>query len=258
MLDLQRRVENFFDNDINSPEAIEVVNEVLKLLEIGKIRVSEKIDNEWITNSWVKKAILLAFRVRAAVPQIFDSYDKLSLLKFDYENPRYRKVPGAFIREGVYIGNNAVIMPSFINVGAFIGEKTMIDINASVGACAQIGMNCHISAASVIGGILEPANANPVIIENNCFIGAHSSILEGVVVKENSVIASGVSISGSTKIIDRETGNVSSGVIPAGSVIVSGSYKSKNDTNISCAIIVKKVDENTRSKSNINELLRVR
>jgi 2,3,4,5-tetrahydropyridine-2-carboxylate N-succinyltransferase len=177
-------------------------------------------------------------------------------LKFDYENPRYRRAPGAIVREGTYIGNGAIIMPSFINIGAYIGERTMIDINAAIGSCAQIGKACHIAALACIGGVLEPISARPVIIEDNCFIGAHSSILEGVIVRENSVIASGVTISASTKIIDRSDGEIYLGEIPKNSVVVSGSYRS-NDVNISCAIIVKTVDSKTKQKSSINEILRI-
>lgn len=256
MENLQKKIEIYFDNCSNINDAKSVVSSVFEKLNTGEIRVAQMLDDKWVVNSWVKKAILLAFKLNDAQPQVFDSFDKLGLLKYDYENPRYRKVPLALIRDGVYIGNNAVIMPSYINVGAYIGDRTMIDINASIGSCAQIGQNCHISAASVIGGVLEPANANPVIIEDNCFIGVHSSILEGVIVQEGSVIASGVSISASTKIIDRDTGEITHGVIPSGSVVVPGSYPSKNGTNISCAVIVKKVDAKTLSKSSINELLR--
>ena len=256
MENLQKRIEDYFDNNMDSSEACSAVDEAFCLLNAGKIRVSEKINGIWVVNSWVKKAILLAFRLRKAMKQDFDCYDKMGLLPYDFENPRYRKVPLALIRDGVYIGDNAVIMPSYINVGSYIGSKTMIDINASIGSCAQIGSNCHISASAVIGGVLEPASANPVIIEDNCFVGVHSSILEGAKVEEGAVIASGVSISASTKIIDRETGNISHGIIPSGSVVVSGSYPSKNGVNISCAVIVKKVDSKTRSKSSINELLR--
>ena len=254
---LKNKIENYFDkNNFEPNDAKKTVDEIFSLLNRGEIRVSQKIDGKWIVNSWIKKAILLGFRLKEAQHQEFDSFDKLGLLKYDYNNPRYRKVPLSLIRDGVYIGDNTVIMPSYINVGAYIGNKTMIDINAAIGSCAQIGENCHISALSCIGGVLEPAVANPVIIEDNCFIGVHSSILEGIIVEENSVIASGVSISASTKIIDRETGETTHGIIPAGSVVVSGTYPSKNGINISCAVIVKKVDAVTRSKSSINELLR--
>jgi 2,3,4,5-tetrahydropyridine-2-carboxylate N-succinyltransferase len=253
---LKTKIETYFDQtDVNPQEALVIIDNVFELLNAGTIRVCEKTNDKWQVNTWIKKAILLAFRFKQSSKQDLDSFDKLGFLKYDYENPSYRKVPGAFIREGVHISKDAIIMPSYINIGAYIGSKTMIDINAAIGSCAQIGSNCHISALSCIGGVLEPVVANPVIIEDNCFIGVHSSILEGVIVEEGSVIASGVSISSSTKIIDRETGNIIKGFIPKGSVVVSGSYPS-NGVNISCAVIVKKVDAQTRSKSGINELLR--
>ncbi|MDO4975027.1 MAG: 2,3,4,5-tetrahydropyridine-2,6-dicarboxylate N-succinyltransferase [Alphaproteobacteria bacterium] len=254
---LKERIESYFDTttEINKIEANSDIDRIIELLNSGKIRVCEKINNNWIVNTWIKKAILLAFKLKSPRKQDFDSYDKLGLLKYNYETPSYRKVPMALIREGVYIANDAVIMPSYINIGAYIGEKTMIDINAVIGSCAQIGKNCHISALSCIGGVLEPLVANPVIIEDNCFIGVHSSILEGAIVQEGAVVASGVTISASTKIINRKTGDITYGIIPSGSVVVSGSYPS-NGVNISCAVIVKHVDAKTRSKSSINELLR--
>ncbi|MDR1034900.1 MAG: 2,3,4,5-tetrahydropyridine-2,6-dicarboxylate N-succinyltransferase [Holosporales bacterium] len=233
-----------------------IIDEVIKLLNSGDIRVAEKVNGSWIVNSWIKQALLIGFKCRRAEKQEFGGFDKFGILDFDYNNPRYRKVPGAIIRDGTYIGDDAIIMPSFINIGAYVGERSMIDIHAAIGSCAQIGKNCHISALACIGGVLEPPSAKPVIIEDNCFIGAHSSILEGVIVGENSVIASGVTISSSTKIIDRMTGNNYIREVPKNSVIVSGSYRS-NDLNISCAIIVKTVDFNTRQKSSINEILRM-
>jgi len=254
---LKSRIEAYFENpnEVNEPAVISDIDKVIELLNSGKIRVCEKINNNWIVNTWIKKAILLAFKFKNSQKQEFDSYDKLGLLKYDYKSSRYRKVPLSLIRNGVYIGNDSVIMPSYINIGAYIGEKTMIDINAAIGSCAQIGKNCHISALSCIGGVLEPLVANPVIIEDNCFVGVHSSVLEGVIVQEGSVIASGVNLSASTKIINRENGDISYGLIPAGSVVVSGSYPS-NGVDISCAVIVKQVDAKTKAKSSINELLR--
>lgn len=254
---LKTRIETYFENPdkINKLTAISDIDKVIELLNAGEIRVCENKNSDWIVNTWIKKAILLAFKLKSPKKQEFDSYDKLGLLKYDYDSARYRKVPMSLIREGVYIGNDAVIMPSYINIGAYIGEKTMIDINAAIGSCAQIGKNCHIAALSCIGGVLEPLVTNPVIIEDNCFIGVHSSILEGVIVQERAVIASGVTISASTKIINRETGDITYGLIPAGAVVVSGSYPS-NGVNISCAVIVKQVDTKTKSKSSINELLR--
>lgn len=233
-----------------------VIDKIFELLNAGEIRVAIKMDGRWIVNQWVKEAILLAFKLKRATQRDFDCYDKLGLLAYDYDNPRYRKVPPSVIRDGVYIGNNAIIMPSYINVGAYVGHKTMIDINATIGSCAQIGDECHIAASAVIGGVLEPTSARPVIIEDRCFIGVHSSILEGVIVEENAVIASGVSISASTKIIDRETREISHGIVPAGSVVVPGSYPSKDGINIACAVVVKKIDTKTREKTAINMLLR--
>jgi len=249
-------IQQCINGELSEESVNQVIDEIFKLLNAGELRVAEKIGKNWIVNQWVKEAILLAFKTKPAVRQNLDCYDKLGLLAYDYDNPRYRKVPLAIIRNGVYIGDNVVVMPSYINVGAYVGEKTMIDINATIGSCAQIGKNCHIAASAVIGGVLEPANAKPVIIEDNCFIGVHSAILEGIIVEENSVIASGVSISASTKIIDRESGKIGYGFIPSGSVVVPGSYPSKNGINISCAVIVKKIDAKTKNKTSINELLR--
>ncbi|MDR0744631.1 MAG: 2,3,4,5-tetrahydropyridine-2,6-dicarboxylate N-succinyltransferase [Holosporales bacterium] len=258
MENLKKEIEYYFETDknlLNSLEVIEKIDKVFVLLNSGEIKVSEKSSGKWVTNDWIKKAILLSFRFKQNTKQAFDSFDKLGLLNFDYDNPRYRKVPGAIIRDGVYIGNNAVIMPSYINVGAYIGDKTMIDIGAAIGSCAQIGANCHISALSCIGGVLEPVVANPVIIEDSCFIGAQSSVLEGVIVGENSVIASGVTLTSSTKIIDRATKEITTGIVHPGSVIVSGGYI-KDDITISCAVVIKKSDAKTKQKSSINEILR--
>ncbi|MDR2666642.1 MAG: 2,3,4,5-tetrahydropyridine-2,6-dicarboxylate N-succinyltransferase [Holosporales bacterium] len=257
MNDLQNKIEGYFQ----APESgdremiIKCVDSVFLLLNDGKVRVAEKKDGKWNVNDWVKKAILLAFKVKPSQKSDFDSFDKIDTLKYDYENPRYRKVPLSFIRNGVYIGDCAVIMPSYINTGVYIGSKTMVDMGVVIGSCAQIGANCHISALACIGGVLEPYQASPVIIEDDCFIGANSSILDGVIVEENSVIASGVNISTSTKIIDRTSGKVSHGVIPSGSVVVPGSYQS-NGLNISCAVIVKRADTKTKPKVDINEFLR--
>ena len=252
--DLKTRIELAFENnDLYNKNDVDLV---ISLLNSGQIKISEKVNGEYKTNSWIKKAILLMFKNTKADIQDFDSYDKIGLLKYDENLQRYRKATGSFIRNGVYIGNNAVIMPSYINIGAYIGNNTMIDINSAIGSCAQIGENCHISALACIGGVLEPAVATPVIIEDNCFIGAHSSVLEGCIVEENSIISSGVHISSSVKIIDRETGEIYYGKIPSGSVVVPGSYQSKNGINISCAVIAKRTDEKSISKSSINDILR--
>jgi 2,3,4,5-tetrahydropyridine-2-carboxylate N-succinyltransferase len=257
---LKDKVETFAESDIdslNAEKVLHVVARVIELLNSGRIRIAEEMDGTWIVNTWIKQAILLGFKFRKAVYQCYDGFDKFGLLSMDSDDPpRYRKSPGAIIREGVFIGQNAVIMPSYINIGAYIGDGTMVDINAAIGSCAQIGKNCHISALACIGGVLEPASARPVIIGDGCFIGAHSSILEGVIVESNAVIAAGTTISASTKIIDRQTGEITHGTIPAGSVLISGTYPSGN-LNIPCAIIIKKVDDTTREKTSINEILRV-
>ena len=241
------------------------VEETITSLNSGELRVAEYIDNDWKVNQWVKKAILVSFKLREN--KITDTgytkfYDKLTS-KFNNIEEEYLKknnirvVPQAIAREGTYVGKNVVLMPSFMNIGAYVDDGSMVDTWATVGSCAQIGKNVHLSGGVGIGGVLEPLQANPTIIEDNCFIGARSEIVEGVIVKKNSVISMGVYIGQSTKIYDRETGEVSYGVIPEGSVVVSGSLPSKDQKySLYCAVIVKKVDEKTRSKVGINELLR--
>ena len=243
----------------------EAVEETITSLNSGELRVAEYIDNDWKVNQWVKKAILVSFKLREN--KITDTgytkfYDKLTS-KFNNIEEEYLKknnirvVPQAIAREGTYVGKNVVLMPSFMNIGAYVDDGSMVDTWATVGSCAQIGKNVHLSGGVGIGGVLEPLQANPTIIEDNCFIGARSEIVEGVIVKKNSVISMGVYIGQSTKIYDRETGEVSYGVIPEGSVVVSGSLPSKDQKySLYCAVIVKKVDEKTRSKVGINELLR--
>lgn len=255
---LKEKIERYYNNNMSeqsSKSTLSDLNAVINHLNDGTVRVLNTEDGS--INEWVKKAILLTFKHTKISSQVFDSYDKIGLLQYDYFHKRYRKVPGAFIRNGVYIGNDCVIMPSYINIGAYIGDKTMIDINACVGSCAQIGKSCHISAGCVVGGVLEPIVASPVVIGDNCFLGANSAVLEGVIVEKRSVIASGLIISASTKIIDRETGNVMPfGVIPEGSVVVPGSYPSKNGLHINCAIIVKNVGKEPLEKLQVNEILR--
>ncbi len=243
----------------------EAVEETITSLNSGELRVAEYIDNDWKVNQWVKKAILVSFKLREN--KITDTgytkfYDKLTS-KFNNIEEEYLKknnirvVPQAIAREGTFVGKNVVLMPSFMNIGAYVDDGSMVDTWATVGSCAQIGKNVHLSGGVGIGGVLEPLQANPTIIEDNCFIGARSEIVEGVIVKKNSVISMGVYIGQSTKIYDRETGEVSYGVIPEGSVVVSGSLPSKDQKySLYCAVIVKKVDEKTRSKVGINELLR--
>ena len=249
-------------------EARLVIDDILQKLDAGSLRISEKKDGKWAVNEWLKKAILLHFQLSNTRIYSGDCtrwYDKVSL-KFDettdideFKALGCRIVPGACIRKGAYIAKRVVAMPSFINVGAYIDEGTMVDTWASIGSCAQIGKNCHISGGVGIGGVLEPIQSSPVIIEDNCFIGARSEIVEGVIVEEGAVISMGVFIGSSTKIVYRDTGQVIYGRIPAYSVVVPGSLPDANDPqkpSLACAVIIKTVDASTRSKTSINELLR--
>jgi 2,3,4,5-tetrahydropyridine-2,6-dicarboxylate N-succinyltransferase len=247
--------------------AKKIVQIIINDLDKGRIRVAEKKDGQWQTNDWAKKAILLSFILHDSVTYtngINNYFDKIPP-KFsemwdeaDFLREQIRLCPGSFVRKGSFIGKNSVVMPSFINIGAYIDENSMIDTWATIGSCAQIGKNCHISGGAGIGGVLEPISANPVIIEDNCFIGARSEIAEGVIVEEGSVISMGVFIGASTKIVDRMTGAIHYGRVPAYSVVVPGTIPAHepNLPSLYCAVIVKKVDENTRSKVSINELLR--
>ncbi len=252
----------------------EAVEEALALLDCGKARVAEKVDGEWIVNQWLKKAVLLSFRLNDMAlieggPGGAPWWDKVPS-KFagwteeDFRKAGFRAVPGSIVRHSAHIAPNVVLMPSFVNLGAYVDEGTMVDTWATVGSCAQIGRNVHLSGGVGIGGVLEPLQANPVIIEDNCFIGARSEIVEGVIVGEGSVISMGVFIGQSTRIVDRETGEVFYGRVPPYSVVVSGSMpgsktelpNGKPAPNLYCAVIVKRVDEGTRAKVSINELLR--
>lgn len=243
----------------------EAVEQVLGLLDQGKLRVAEKIGGEWVTHQWIKKAVLLSFRLEdnrimgAGDTKYFDKVP-LKFAKYDreqFERGGFRVVPPATARRGAFIARNAVLMPSYVNIGAYVDEGTMVDTWATVGSCAQIGKNVHLSGGVGIGGVLEPLQANPTIIEDNCFIGARSEVVEGVIVGEGSVISMGVYIGQSTKIYDRETGEITYGRIPPGSVVVSGNLPSKDGTySLYCAVIVKKVDAQTRAKTSINDLLR--
>jgi 2,3,4,5-tetrahydropyridine-2-carboxylate N-succinyltransferase len=254
-------------------EVREAVDDVLSALDNGSLRVAEKTGKDWQVNQWVKKAVLLSFRLNDM--DLIDSgavfgatgnamwYDKVpskfagwDIMRF--KQAGFRAVPGAIVRRSAYIAKDVVLMPSFVNVGAYVGEGTMVDTWATVGSCAQIGKHCHISGGTGIGGVLEPLQAGPVIIEDNCFIGARSEIAEGVVVEEGSVISMGVFIGASTKIVDRESGQVTYGRVPAYSVVVPGTLpgKTPDAPSLYCAVIVKRVDEKTRSKTSINELLR--
>tara|TARA_B100001123_G_C15112849_1_gene948165 strand:+ start:190 stop:1041 length:852 start_codon:yes stop_codon:yes gene_type:complete len=279
--DLETEIENLWnikDSLSGSDKKLKkTINSVLKLLDSGDERVCEKIDGKWNTNEWIKKAILLSFKTNNNV--IFSSgmsntrsgqytwFDKVNLktsgwIEDEWTKRNFRSVPGSIIRFSSYVAENVVLMPCFVNLGAYIDSGTMIDTWATVGSCAQIGKNVHISGGAGIGGVLEPLQANPVIIEDDCFIGARSEIAEGVIVETGSVISMGVFIGASTKIIDRENGEIHYGRVPAYSVIVPGSIPGKKLPNgdigpsLYCAVIVKKVDARTRSKTSINDLLR--
>ncbi len=253
-------------NAINAPEVRDAVEDTIRELNAGRLRVAERRGvGDWAVNQWVKKAVLLSFRLndnqimRAGDLGFFDKV-KTKFSTMDEAQMRasgVRVVPPAVARRGSFIGRNVVLMPSYVNIGAYVDEGTMVDTWATVGSCAQIGKNVHLSGGVGIGGVLEPLQANPTIIEDNCFIGARSEVVEGVIVEENSVISMGVYIGQSTKIYDRATGTVSYGRIPAGSVVVSGNLPSSDGTHsLYCAVIVKKVDAQTRSKTSINDLLR--
>lgn len=243
------------------------VDRAIAALDSGEARIAEKTDGTWAVNQWLKKAVLLSFRLNpmemvAGGPGGAHWWDKVAS-KFagwgrdEFASAGFRAVPGAIVRRGAYVAPGAVLMPSFINIGARVGEGTMVDTWATVGSCAQIGRNVHISGGAGIGGVLEPLQAGPVIIEDNCFIGARSEVAEGVVVEEGSVLSMGVFLSASTKIVERATGEVFYGRVPAYSVLVPGSMPARDGgLALSCAVIVKRVDERTRSKTSINELLR--
>lgn len=271
MQQLQTTIENAFEDRVNiTPTTVDsatrdTINQVIQMLDSGKLRVAEKIDGEWVTHQWLKKAVLLSFRINDN--QVMEGaesryFDKVPMKFADYDQARFEKegfrvVPPAAVRQGAYIARNTVLMPSYVNLGAYVDEGTMVDTWATVGSCAQIGKNVHLSGGVGIGGVLEPLQANPTIIEDNCFIGARSEIVEGVIVEEGSVISMGVYIGQSTKIYDRETGEIHYGRVPAGSVVVSGNLPSKDGSySLYCAVIVKKVDAKTRGKVGINELLR--
>ena len=271
MSDLQQTIEAAFDNraEINpgnvTSDVKSAVIEAINLLDSGSHRVAEPTDSGWQVNEWLKKAVLLSFRIRenqimeGGYTQYFDKVDSkfAGMTQAEHEASGVRVVPPAVARKGSYVAPGTVMMPSYVNIGAYVDSGTMVDTWATVGSCAQIGKNVHLSGGVGIGGVLEPLQANPTIIEDNCFIGARSEVVEGVIVEKNSVISMGVYIGQSTKIYDRETGEVSYGRVPAGSVVVSGNLPSEDGKySLYCAVIVKKVDEKTRSKVGINELLR--
>ncbi len=280
-MSLEQIINNAWDNRNNisvntQGEVREAVEAALNDLDSGSLRVAEKQGDNWIVNQWAKKAVLLSFRLNENEPIVgpklgdeqYAWYDKVPL-KFNgwdaatFKKAGFRAVPGSFVRHGSYIANDAVLMPSFVNIGAYVGEGTMIDTWSTVGSCAQIGKNVHISGGVGIGGVLEPLQANPVIIEDNCFIGARSEVAEGVIVEEGAVISMGVFLGASTKIIDRSTGEVFMGRVPAYSVVIPGtlpSSKTSDNGNVmpslACAVIVKRVDAKTRSKTGVNDILR--
>ena len=245
----------------------DAIDKTLEALDKGKLRVAEKTkNNAWQVNQWAKKAVLLGFRIndmeiQNGGPQSSGWWDKVDS-KFKgwseeaWKKAGFRAVPNCVVRKSAYIAPGVVLMPSFVNLGAYVDEGTMVDTWATVGSCAQIGKNVHLSGGVVIGGVLEPMQAGPTIIEDNCFIGARSEVVEGCIVREGSVLGMGVYIGQSTKIVDRETGEVIYGEVPPYSVVVSGTMPSKNNVSLYCAVIVKRVDEKTRSKTGINELLR--
>jgi 2,3,4,5-tetrahydropyridine-2-carboxylate N-succinyltransferase len=271
MTALQTTIEQAWDqrtelSPATAPKAVrEAVEHVLSELNAGRLRVAEKTAGDWVVHQWIKKAVLLSFRLEDNRPMPAGSlqfYDKVPT-RFegwtaqDFAAGGFRVVPPAVARRGCFIGRNVVLMPSYVNIGAYVDEGTMVDTWATVGSCAQIGRNVHLSGGVGIGGVLEPLQANPTIIEDNCFIGARSEVVEGVIVEENSVLSMGVFIGQSTKIYDRATGQVTYGRVPAGSVVVPGSLPSADGrVSLYCAVIVKRVDAQTRAKTGINELLR--
>lgn len=270
-MSMQDIIEGAFEDRANitpnnvSDEIKVAVIDTLAQLDAGQLRVAEKKDTDWVVHEWLKKAVLLSFRIEENTTMQAGSlqyYDKVPP-KFAHQSEaelaamNVRIVPPAMARRGSYIAPDVVLMPSFVNIGAYVDSGTMVDTWATVGSCAQIGKNVHLSGGVGIGGVLEPLQAAPTIIEDNCFIGARSEVVEGVIVEQGSVISMGVYIGKSTKIFNRETGEVSYGRIPAGSVVVSGNLPSKDGSySLYCAVIVKQVDEKTRSKVGINELLR--
>ena len=268
--ELKNKIESAWENitkiSPNDTYIADAVNEVIKKLDNGQFRIAEKNGNDWIVNQWLKKAVLISFRIndnKILKGPYTSWYDKVKGKTVDWNEDQwkeagYRHVPNGTVREGSFIGKGVVLMPSFVNIGAYIDEGTMVDTWATVGSCAQIGKNCHLSGGVGIGGVLEPLQANPVIIEDNCFVGARAEVAEGVIVREGSVLSMGVYLGASTKIVNRSTGEISYGEVPAYSVVVPGSLPNEDPKKPSlyCVVIVKTVDENTRKKTSINDLLR--
>ena len=268
--ELKNKIESAWENIANiTPDDTDIadaVNEVIRKLDNGHFRIAEKNGNDWIVNQWLKKAVLISFRIndnKILKGPYTSWYDKVKGKTVDWNEDQwkeagYRHVPNGTVREGSFIGKGVVLMPSFVNIGAYIDEGTMVDTWATVGSCAQIGKNCHLSGGVGIGGVLEPLQANPVIIEDDCFVGARAEVAEGVIVREGSVLSMGVYLGASTKIVNRSTGEISYGEVPAYSVVVPGSLPNEDPKKPSlyCVVIVKTVDENTRKKTSINDLLR--
>jgi 2,3,4,5-tetrahydropyridine-2-carboxylate N-succinyltransferase len=275
MSDLQQTIDAAWEtrselSPRNAPPAVrDAVAHVIGELDAGRLRVAEKLNGTWSTHQWIKKAVLISFRltdnapIGLAGPQVpFRFYDKVATKFAQFDDAAFaqagvRVVPPAVARRGAFVARNVVLMPSYVNIGAYVDEGTMVDTWATVGSCAQIGKNVHLSGGVGIGGVLEPVQANPTIIEDNCFIGARSEVVEGVIVEENSVLGMGVFIGQSTKIYDRASGAITYGRVPAGSVVVAGNLPAGDGSHsLYCAVIVKRVDAKTRSKTSINELLR--
>ena len=273
----QRIIEEAWENRADLPANVtpairEAVDQAIAALDSGKMRIAEKKNGAWDVNQWLKKAVLLSFRLNpnqiiTNAPGTSSWWDKVPAKTSDWTDKEFnaagfRAVPGSIVRKGSYIAPNVILMPSFVNIGAYVGEGTMVDTWVTIGSCAQIGKNCHISGGVGIGGVLEPLQAGPVIIEDNVFVGARSEVAEGVIVEEGSVISMGVFLGASTKIIDRTTGEIFIGRVPSYSVVIPGTLPGKNlpdgspGPGLACAVIVKRVDEKTRSKTGINELLR--
>ena len=243
----------------------EAIDEAISLLDAGSVRVAEKIDNEWRVNQWLKKAVLLSFRLsenRVIEGRHSNFYDKVPMKYAGYDEQQFmqagvRVVPDAIVRRGAYVAPDVILMPSYVNIGAYVDSGTLVDTWVTVASCAQIGKNVHLSGGVGIGGVLEPVQAGPTIIEDNCFIGARSEVVEGVIVEQGSVLSMGVFIGQSTRIYNRETREISYGRVPAGSVVVPGNLPSEDGSySLYCAVIVKQVDEKTRAKTSLNDLLR--
>jgi 2,3,4,5-tetrahydropyridine-2-carboxylate N-succinyltransferase len=272
MSDLQSTIEAAWDardgvNATTTGAVRDAVEAALARLDGGQVRVAEKVGNDWIVHQWLKKAVLLSFRLNPNAMMGADTggagpwFDKVAT-KFtgwgqaEFQAAGFRAVPGALVRRGAYVARNAVLMPSFVNIGAYVDEGTMVDTWATVGSCAQIGKNVHLSGGAGIGGVLEPLQASPTIIEDDCFIGARAEVAEGVIVRQGAVLSMGVYLGASTKIVDRATGEIFRGEVPAFSVVVPGTLPGGNGPSLYCAVIVKRVDAQTRSKTSPNELLR--